>query len=51
MSGNKYFIKRSFIVPSGEVSRDYRPISKSPANFLFPCDYRVDDDEDFIVPK
>lgn len=43
----KYLIRRKYFVPDGEIRRDYRDgHEKYVSNFLFDCDWEVDDVED-----
>jgi hypothetical protein len=40
----QFMIRRRFLIPKGESVRDYSRKDITPSDFIFDCDYEVDED-------
>lgn len=42
--GDGYMLRRRYVVPKGESTRDYRRKDLTPSDFIFECDYEEEDE-------
>ena len=44
-----YFIRRRYHIPRGEIERYYWRNDLTPSDYLFACDYKEEDDDEWVV--